>query len=208
MTIEVHDKELKIIPGSITITNLDKNQMMFLLRSLVSREVLDKRLQLLDGRIDWSSVDLESQSLKVDCRLNSKTKDYQTKAILWVKCVEREVSKLFATLYVTERKIKPDEWDFLEERVSEININDESRVSIQGDQTSMLFIIVGYKVPFMDVSNKVFALTTDVKIQERLENYEIHLLTNEKVLDDINKIYKGIKIFQALQVLWQQQNKK
>jgi hypothetical protein len=60
----------------------------------------------------------------------------------------------------------------------------------------------------MDVSNKVFALTTDVKIQERLENYEIHLLTNEKVLDDINKIYKGIKIFQALQVLWQQQNKK
>ena len=67
---------------------------------------------------------------------------------------------------------------------------------------------VGYKVPFMDVSNKVFALTTDVKIQERLENYEIHLLTNEKVLDDINKIYKGIKIFQALQVLWQQQNRK
>jgi hypothetical protein len=71
---------------------------------------------------------------------------------------------LFATLYVTERKIKPDEWDFLEERVSEININDESRVSIQGDQTSMLFIIVGYKVPFMDVSNKVFALTTGLPL--------------------------------------------
>jgi hypothetical protein len=87
--------------------------MMFLLRSLVSREVLDKRLQQLDGRIDWSSVDLESQSLKVDCRLNSETKDYQTKAILWVKCVEREVSKFFATLYVTERKIKTDEWDLI-----------------------------------------------------------------------------------------------
>ena len=58
----------------------------------------------------------------------------------------------------------------------------------------MLFIIVGYKVPFMDVSNKVFVLTADVKIQERLENYEIHLLTNGKVLDDINNIYKGINI--------------
>jgi hypothetical protein len=63
-----------------------------------------------------------------------------------------------------------------------------------GDKTNMLFIIVGYKVPFMDVSNKVFVLTADVKIQERLENYEIHLLTNGNVLDDINKIYKGIKI--------------
>jgi hypothetical protein len=42
--------------------------------------------------------------------------------------------------------------------------------------------------------SKVFVLTADVKIQERLENYEIHLLTNGKVLDDINKIYKGIKI--------------
>ena len=168
--------------------------MMFLLRSLVSREVLDKRLQQLDGRIDWSSVDLESQSLKVDCRLNSETKDYQKKARLWVKCVDREVSKFVAPLYVTERKIKPDEWDFLEERVSEININDDSRVSIQGDKTSMLFIIVGYNVQFMDVSNKVFALTADVKIQERLENYEIHLLTNGKVLDDINNIYKGINI--------------
>ena len=93
MKIEVHDKELKTIPGSVTITNMDKNKMMFLLRSLVSREVLDKRLQQLDGRIDWSTVDLESQSLKVDCRLNSETKEYQKKAILWVKCVEREVSK-------------------------------------------------------------------------------------------------------------------
>jgi hypothetical protein len=45
-------------------------------------------------------------------------------------------------LYVTERKIKPDEWDFLEEHVSDININDESRVSIQGDKTNMVFIIV------------------------------------------------------------------
>lgn len=194
LMVEIYDKSELKIPAPVRIKNLERHKLQFLQTSVVSREVLDKRMQLIDATIDWSSNEYDDQSLEIKCNLTPKTDGYKKKASLWKRCVEREVAKFFETLHVAEQKIKPDEWDVLEESVLKIPILDDRRVVIQGDKTKLFFIIVGYKVPFMEVTNKVLLLTSDVTVQERLETFEISLLTNGKVLEEINNNFKGIKI--------------
>ncbi|XP_052105459.1 uncharacterized protein LOC127738297 [Mytilus californianus] len=191
LTIEMQNCE---IFSPLKIANLDTNKMKFLLGSALSKEVLDERLRQLDANIQWSSSIHDESSLTIECCLTPDIKDFKKKAKTWPKCIERAVKQFLETLYVTEEKIKEDEWDFLEKRVSEIRVTNDKRVFIREDKTRFYVVIVGYKIPFIDATNKVRLFTADVTVNERLEKFEIHLLSNGKVLDDICKDFKGIKI--------------
>lgn len=191
LTIKMHNSE---IPSPVKIANLNMNKIKFLLGSPLSKEVLDERLQQLDAKIQWSSSIHDESSLIIECCLDPYMNNFKKKAHTWRRCVERAVQQFLETLYVTEEKIKEDEWNFLEKRVREIRVTNDKRVLIDEDKTRFYIVIVGYKIPFIDATNKVRLFTADVIVSERLEEFEIHLLSNGKVLDDICKDFKGMKI--------------
>lgn len=194
LTVKLSGREKIPIPRSVVIKDLNKNKIKFLSNSSVSRDAIDKRLQRLYAKVDWSFENPNGDALRIDCELRPVMENFKRKARFWDKVVEHEIDKFMETLSVTEEKIKREEWDFMEERVNDIQVRNNQRVSIFEDTKNLYVIIVGYIIPCKEAKAKVLLLTTDVQVHEKLEDFQIHLLKEGKVLDSINQQYKGIKI--------------
>lgn len=192
--IPSNPKQEYTLPGPLVIQEQDANKIKFLLGSIISQGVLDKRLLRLHAKVDWSIVQSSGDSFHIECLLAPGMNNLKRKARFWNQIVKNEINKFMETLTVSSEKVKPEEWQFMQERVQEIEVKNEQRVSIYEDADNFFIVIVGYKVPYTEIKKKVVHLTEDIDVLEKMEDYQIHLLKEGKVLDALNQQFKGISI--------------
>ncbi|XP_063428509.1 uncharacterized protein LOC134711675 isoform X2 [Mytilus trossulus] len=146
------------------------------------------------AKIDWSSVKPDERSLQIASNLTSDVKDFQKKARVWGKHIEKEVLQLFEILLVKEYKIDPNEWDLIKKSVHPVDVQDKERVMITTNENRFSIVVVGYRIPYKSLVTDINLLTVPVTVRERLKNYEIRLLSAGKVMESIRNEHKSIKI--------------
>ena len=181
-------------PGPVKITRLDKNKLSFLLSSDASRDMINTRLDQLSAKLEWPSDTEDGNALIVACTLTTDTRDFRQKAAQWVKRITRAICDFFEVLDAKEQKIKSEEWDVILERIKAIEIPDDGRVMIKAEKTQLNIVVIGYKSQFMEVYNQLNVITQTVIVQERLEHFELKLLTSGNLLEKIKTDHKMIKI--------------
>ena len=194
LSVTIPDKNVPTAPGPVRITRLDKNKLSFLLSSDASRDMINTRLDQLSAKLEWPSDTEDGNSLIVACTLTTDTGDFRQKAAQWVKRITREICAFFEVLDVKEQNIKSEEWDVILERIKAIEIPDDGRVMIKADKTQLNIVVIGYKSQFMEVYNHLNIITETVTVQERLEHFELKLLTSGNLLEKIKTDHKMIKI--------------
>lgn len=194
LSVTIPDRNLPTAPGPVRITRLDKNKLSFLLSSDASRDIINKRLDQLSAKLEWPSGTEDINSLIVACTLTTDTRDFRQKAAQWVKRITREICDFFEVLDAKEQNIKSEEWDVILERINGIEIPDDGRVMIKADKTQLNIVVVGYKSQFIEVYNQLKIITETVTVQERLENFELKLLTSGNLLEKIKTDHEMLTI--------------